>query len=387
MRKRDLLSTQKDLKNKKVIIRIDANVPIKGKTIQNDFRLQAVLPTIHYLLKQEIKQLIIISHLGRPKGVTLSLSLKPIQSYLEKKLKQKVLLVKDVKKYNNKTFPKNKIILLENIRFYKEEEKNNKAFAKKLASFGDLFVNEAFSVCHRAHASIVGIPQFIPSLIGFLLEKECRTLDLLKKTPQKPFVCLIAGGKPETKIKVIKKVIAKADIILIAGKNIYPFFIAAGILKPKQSPLKLDKSIQEDANLLWKKYKNKIVIPLDGVIVNNNKYIIQTTAQFQKLKTVFYGDIGPKTRALFTIHLQKAKTIYWNGPLGIYEDKKLKQRSLKIAKTIAENGNGIIGGGDTIDVVFDAKVEKKMKFISTGGGASLSYFAGDKLPGLEAIKN
>jgi len=380
---------KKKLQGKKVLLRIDANVPIQHKKILNDYRLQQILPTIHYLLESDIKQLIIISHLGRPKGKKkLRLSLNPIFLFFQKHIR---IINQDIKfvKTLPKQLPDNKIILLENLRFHPGEEKNKKQFAKQLASYADIFVQDAFGTLHRNHASVTGIPLYVPSYLGLLVENEIKHLTYLKKNPKKPFVCLIGGGKPETKIPVIEQLIKKAKTVIVAGENCYPFYVSNGLLEKNQCHITVSSAIQKKVDELWEKYKKKIVLPLDGVILDKNKEkgnaTTITTADFMNKKKIYFHDIGKKTIDLFSLHLHNAATIFWNGPLGFIEEKKYRKGTYAIAACIAENGNGYIGGGETQEMVHNLHLEHDMHFISTGGGAALHFVADKTLPGLQAI--
>ncbi len=382
MKLKHLLSSLKssDISTKRVLLRIDANVPLKRGIVADDFRIRAVLPTVKYLARHA-KQLFIVSHLGDPKGKRVSaLSLLPVKTYLEKKLNLKIDFVSDI--YSNHE-PEGKVVLFENIRFFHGEEKNSKDFAKVLASYADLYVNDAFSVSHRDHASVSAITQYLPSYSGFLLESELANLDKLIENPKHPFVCILGGAKPETKIPLLKRLAAIADSILIAGVNVYPFYVAADIIKKSQVPIKIDASVYEEVSRIWARYRHKIILPIDCIVSKGKKILNLNTFGIRGESKVQISDIGPMTVSLFNIHINAAGSIYWNGPLGIYEESLFKKGSVSICKTLATRKNAVIGGGDTAKIVSDLKLNSKMAFISTGGGASLQYLSGQSLPGLK----
>lgn len=334
------------IKNKKVLLRTDFNVPIKKNQILDKTRIIESLPTIKFLLKNN-NFLIIISHLGRPKGKWLNnLSLYPIAKYLGKLLTKKNNLKIKKNYLDNFLFYKinNSVCLLENIRFYSGEEKNSLKFARQLSKLGDVFINDAFSICHRAHASTFGITKFLPSYGGLLLKKEIDSLEKVLKNPRRPLVCIIGGAKIETKLPLIKKLVYIADYLLLGGKIAF-----------------------ENVNIQSK----KIYFPLDKINDPNN----------------LVKDIGERTIKLYSELIKKAKTIFWNGPMGVFEDKKFEQGTKKIAEAVANSqAFTIIGGGETILAIKKYKLSKKVSFISTGGGATLEYLAGEKMPGLEALK-
>ena len=342
----------KSIKNKKVLLRTDFNVPIKNGKILDDSRIKESLPTIYFLLKNN-NQIFIVTHLGRPKlnqkskqGETLQiyknqkLILKPLAIKLARLLKFKIKNSKLKVKINNFDAYKlsNNLYLLENIRFYTGEEENNKKFAKHLASLADIFVNDAFSVCHRVHASIVGITKLLPSYAGLGLEKEVNALDKILKNPLRPLVCIIGGAKVETKLPLIKNFLRLADFVLVGGK--------IGFQKIP--------------------YRNKkLILPVDGF---NTK------------------DIGLKTIDLFIGIIQKAKTIFWNGPMGMFEQKKFEKGTKEIAQAIANSSAfSVAGGGETILALKKYRVVNKISYISTGGGATLEYLAGKELPGIKVL--
>ncbi len=383
-----------DLRGKKVIIRADFNVPLdKSAKITDDTRITAALPTVDYALKNGAAKVILMSHLGRPEGqVNEAYRLTPVAKRLEELLSQKVLRLDDCigevvqEKIKNSV---ERVVLLENLRFYKEEEKNDPVFAKKLASLADVYINDAFGTAHRAHASTAGITKYLPSAAGFLLEKEINYLGKAVSNPQKPFVVILGGAKVSDKILLVENLLPKADSIIIGGGMCYTFLKAQG--RPIGNS-KLEKDRLDIAKQLLEKAKAKnvnVILPVDHVIV-------QSIDSVKDLKTVseipdgWLGvDIGPKTRENFKAVLAEAKTIVWNGPLGIFETDAFAQGTKEIAQYIAglNNITSIIGGGDTAAAIAKFKLEDKMTHISTGGGASLEFLEGKELPGIAALND
>jgi len=337
-----------DFKNKRVLVRVDFNVPFNEKgLISNDFRIRQTIPTIKYLLEQGAKP-ILISHLGEPQGREQKYSLVPVALRLKELSGQKVRFINDcigekVKKEIEET-ESGEIILLENLRFYKEEKENDDNFAKELAKLGDIYVNDAFSACHRPHASIVGIPKYLPSATGFLLEKEIKVLTNLIEKPQKPLIAIIGGAKVETKTKLIDKISEKANFILISGL--------------------IQQEMEEEKIKL--KNPQKIVAPVDDIDT---------------------FDIGPKTIDLFKEKIKLAKTIFWNGPVGKTEEKPFQNGSEEIAKAIIKSDAlSVAGGGETVEFINKIGLAEKFSHVSTGGGAMLEFLSGEKLPGIESLK-
>ncbi|MCP6718238.1 MAG: phosphoglycerate kinase [Patescibacteria group bacterium] len=376
--------TELDLKNKTVLLRCDFNVPIsKNGDILNDFRIQSVIPTIKYLIDKNAK-VILMSHL-ETKGENKSLSL--IVSRLKELLNDKIELVSDYFEKDQKEIAEmlnsNKVVLFENLRFYDQEKDNDQEFAKKLASFGDVFINEAFSVSHRNHASIVSIAQYLPKAAGLLFKKEILTLSKLKERPEQPFVIIIGGVKIKTKIKTILNLLKKSDYLLIGGKIGEAILAYKGILKERQA--------QEDGLIAQIDLTDKrLHLPLDGIIAlkdsidNLREGGIGTV---KKQEDIY--DIGPETIGLFKEVISRAKTILWNGPLGMYEDKRFEKGTKEIAQAITENKSAfkVAGGGETIMAIDKFNLKEKFNFISTGGGAMLKFLAEEKLPGIEALNH
>lgn len=383
-----------DIKNKKIIIRVDFNVPLDdAKHITDDRRITASLPTIEHALKQGASKVILMSHLGRPKGVGFEadFSLKPVAKRLKELLKQDVLIPEDcvgTKVKDAIAQSKERVILLENLRFHKEEEKNDPNFAKELASFADVYVNDAFGTAHRAHASTAGITKYLPSVAGFLIEKELKYLGEAVTNPKRPLAVILGGAKVSDKILLIKNLLTKANTIVIGGGMAYTFLKAQGI-KIGNSKLEADK-VDTARELLAEAKAKGVVIALtsDFVIAPNfqsdeSKIVDEIPDGWESL------DIGPKTRKAFKDILAKARTIVWNGPLGVFERDAYAQGTREIAEFLAtlKDVTVIIGGGDSAAAVAKFDLEDKMTHISTGGGASLEFLEGKDLPGIAALND
>jgi len=381
-----------DLKDKTVLVRADFNVPLDASlNITDDIRIQATLPTIKYILEHGAKKLVIMSHLGRPEGKPVAkYSLKPVGARLKELLGQDVLFLNDcvgdnIKQEIDKS--KEKVILLENLRYHAEEEANDAGFAKQLASLADIFVNDAFGTAHRAHASTEGVTHFLKSAAGFLLEKEIKYLGGAVSNPQKPFMVILGGAKVSDKIGVIENLLPKCDAIIVGGGMAYTFLKAQGRQignsKLEKEKLDLAKSILEQA----KKLNKAILLPIDHVVVDNIDPAAKTEIVGQDIPVGKIAvDIGPLTIKLFEEKLKSAKTIVWNGPLGIFEMDAFSKGTQEIAKFIATlKTTSIIGGGDTAAAIAKFKLEDKMSHISTGGGASLEFLEGKILPGIAAL--
>lgn len=381
-----------DLKNKTVLMRADFNVPQDASlAITDDTRIKATLPTIKYILEKGAKKLVLISHLGRPDGLKVDkYSLKPVAVRLQELLKEPVLFLNDcvgdtVKK--SITSAKEKIVLLENLRYHAEEEKNDPAFAKALSEGMDIFVNDAFGTAHRAHASTEGITHFLKAAAGFLLEKEIEYLGNAVKNPKKPFAVILGGAKVTDKIGVIENLLPKCDAILIGGGMCYTFLKAQGKQignsKLEKDKIDLAKSILEMAKQLNK----KILLPIDNVIVDTIDPNAKTETVGENIPDGKIAvDIGPLTVKLFENTLKSCNTIVWNGPLGIFEMDAFSKGTKAIAEFIATlKTTSIIGGGDTAAAMAKFKLEDKMTHISTGGGASLEFLEGKSLPGVAAL--
>ena len=388
------IKDQINLNQKKVLLRLDLNVPLENGKITDTTRIDKILPTINYLLKNDAK-IIILSHVGRPKGkVVNELSLKPICESLESKLKTNIkFITKNIKEIkSNDLFidQDEKIVILENLRFYEEEEKNDKDFAKHLANLADIYVNDAFSCSHRAHASIFEITKFIPSYAGLQLKLEIEALTKITSEIKKPITCIIGGSKVSSKINIIKNLIPKFDNIIIVGG------MANNILKYKGH--EIGKSLQEDncnqiieeIFSLSKKENCKIFYPEDVVAGKS----LNGSPEVKELENVSKDDlildIGPKT--IKTIHniIDKSNTILWNGPAGYFENPSFAKGSIEISKKIVEkNKNNTIysvaGGGDTVTFLNTVDAINTFNFVSTAGGAFLEYLEGKELPGIKAL--
>jgi phosphoglycerate kinase len=381
-----------DLKNKTVLVRADFNVPQDvNLNITDDTRIRSTVPTLKYILEKGAKKLVIMSHLGRPDGkVVAKYSLKPIATRLKELLGQDVLFLDDCVGDNIKQDidqSKEKVILLENLRFHSEEEANDLNFAKRLASLADIFVNDAFGTAHRAHASTEGVTHFLKSAAGFLLEKEIKYLGGAVSNPQKPFMVILGGAKVTDKIGVIQNLLPKCDAIIIGGGMAYTFLKSQGKQignsKLEKDKLDLAKSILDQAKQLNK----EILLPIDHLVVDNIDANAKTEIVGENIPDGKIAvDIGPKTIKLFEEKLKSAKTIVWNGPLGIFEMDAFSKGTRQVAKFIATlKTTSIIGGGDTAAAIAKFKLEDKMTHISTGGGASLEFLEGKTLPGVAAL--
>ena len=385
----------KDLNQKIVLLRLDLNVPIKQGIITDETRIDKILSTIQFLLMENSK-ILIVSHVGRPKGnINKDLSLKPICENLEKKIQRKIQFVSDdIFKLKRKDFFKdldNQIVFLENIRFYREEENNDLNFSKHLASFADLFVNDAFSCSHRAHASVCKVAEFLPSYAGLQLETEVNALKKVTTEIKKPTTCIIGGSKISTKIGIIKNLIPKFNNIIIVGG------MANNILNFNGN--KIGKSIKEDncekiINEIFdtsKKYSCLITYPEDVMVGKH----MEDKSKKKELDEItdddLILDIGPKTIKKIKDIIEKSKTVLWNGPAGYFENPNFANGSYEIAKTIVKKNKSksiysVVGGGDTIAVLNQINAIKNFNFVSTAGGAFLEYLEGKELPGIKALK-
>ncbi len=388
------IKDQENLNEKRVLLRLDLNVPLKSGIITDQTRIDKILPIINFLIKKKSK-ILIISHVGRPKGeINKDLSLKPICENLEKKLNQKIRLVKnnilDLKRDDLFTDSKEKIIFLENIRFYKEEEKNDTNFAKHLSKLVDIFVNDAFSCSHRAHASVSKITEFLPSFAGLQLETETNALKKVTTEIKKPITCIIGGSKISTKISIIKNLIPKFDNIIVVGG------MANNILNYQGNPI--GKSIKEDncdsiIENIFKSAKThscSIFYPEDVLVGKsmNDKAQIRELSEVENDDLIL--DIGPKTINKIKKIIEISKTILWNGPAGYFENPSFANGSFEIAKKIIEKNQknliySIAGGGDTIAVLNQINAINDFNFVSTAGGAFLEYLEGKELPGIKAL--
>lgn len=386
--------TIKDIqvKGKKVLIRVDFNVPLdKELKVSDDTRIRASIPTIKYCLEQGAGKIILISHLGRPDGkVAEKYRLTPVAGKLSALLGEPVKKLDDCigdKVKLDIAQAKERVILLENLRFYAQEEANDKEFAQKIASLGDIFINDAFGTAHRAHASTEGVTHFLKSAAGFLLMKEIEYLGSALEKPQKPFVLILGGAKVSDKILLVENMLKKVDKIIIGGGMCYTFLKARGIeignSKLEADKIDLAKNILAEA----KEKKVKIVLPIDNVVVDKIEGYSKIDTVGENIPAGLIGaDIGAKTAEIFCSSLKNARTIVWNGPLGIFEIDAFSKGSRKVAEFVANlSAVKIIGGGDTAAMVVKFGLDVKMTHISTGGGASLEYLEGKILPGIAAL--
>jgi phosphoglycerate kinase len=388
------IKNEANLSQKNVLLRLDLNVPLDDGKITDTTRIDKILPTIKFLLENNSK-IIILSHVGRPKGkIVNKLSLKPICEDLKKKLNEDIkFITKNLKKINSKDLFNNqdeKIVMLENLRFYKEEEENNNEFAKRLASLADIYVNDAFSCSHRAHASIFQITKFLPSYAGLQLNLEIDALTKITSEIKKPITCIIGGSKISTKINIIKNLIPKFDNIVVVGG------MANNLLRYKGH--NIGKSIQEvncdqiieEIFSLSKKENCKIVYPKD-VIVGKDLNGPPKIKEINKVsEDELILDIGPKTIQAINSLIEKSETILWNGPAGYFENPNYAKGSLEIAKKIVEKNKAntiysVAGGGDTVALLNSIGVINNFNFVSTAGGAFLEYLEGKELPGIKAL--
>ena len=384
------------VRGKKVLMRVDFNVPIENGVITSEKRIDASLPSINYLSQQGAR-VILMSHLGRPKGEKKpEFSMKPVAENLKTKVKAKVSFVDDcigekvaaaVAALNN-----GDILVLENLRFYKQEEKNDPEFSRQLASFGDIYVNDAFGTAHRAHASTEGVTKYIKQCAaGYLMKKELDYLSIAISAPRHPFVAIMGGAKVSDKIEVITNLLSKVDTLIVGGGMVYTFYKAQG-KEVGKSLLEADKVALAAKVLAEAKAKGKkLLLPIDDVVAlefkNDSPSSIVENGNIPADKMGL--DIGPKSIALFSKELENAKTIVWNGPMGVFEMENFSKGTFAIARALAkatENGaTTIIGGGDSASAIKKAGLAKKVSHVSTGGGASLEYLEGKILPGVAAL--
>lgn len=382
-----------DLKDKRVIMRVDFNVPIKNGTITDDTRIRESLKTINYILEQPGTSLILMSHLGRPKGgPSPEFSLKPVALHLSKLIGKTVKMAPDcigpeVSKMASE-LKAGEVLMLENVRFYKEEEANDPEFAKKLAALGQVYVNDAFGTAHRAHASTEGVAHYLPSGAGFLIEKEVRFFGNLLANPEKPFVAIIGGAKVSTKIGVLQSLLPKVSTFIIGGGMAYTFLKVQGI--PIGKSLCEDDFLKTAQDFLAEAQKIgvEVILPVDHIVADEFKE--DATPQSVPEQSIPEGkiamDVGPKTLELYREKIAQAKNVVWNGPIGVFEFKAFATGTLEVAKMVAEcKGTTVVGGGDSVAAVNKFGFADKIDHVSTGGGASLEFLEGKQLPGILAL--
>lgn len=386
-----------DVTGKRVIVRCDFNVPLtEDGIITDDTRITSAMPTIRYLLDGGAS-VILMSHLGRPKGkADPKYSLKPVAEYLSELLKQKVLFPNVPEVVNDdvaalaKKMEPGQVMLLENVRFRKEETENDPAFAESLAGLADVFVNDAFGTAHRAHASTAGIADYLPAVSGFLLEKEIAFLGNAVANPERPFLAIMGGAKVSDKIPVIEKLLDRVDSLIIGGGMAYTFLAAKGFSVGKSL---LEPAMKEMASALMKKAENKgvrFLLPIDVKV--GKSFANDTMWAYYDAETMpegFMGlDIGPTSMDIFADEIKNAKTIVWNGPMGVFEMPNFAAGTKAVAEAMAEtDATTIIGGGDSAAAVKLFGLEDKMTHVSTGGGASLEFLEGKELPGVAVLED
>jgi len=384
-----------DLRGKRVLCRVDFNVPIKDGRIGDDTRIQASLDTINYVLDQEGASLVLMSHLGRPKGkVVPEYSLKPVAQRLSELLHREVLMAADsvgpeVEKQAG-ALKAGQVLLLENVRFHQEEEANDPEFAARLSRLGELYVNDAFGSAHRGHASTEGVAHHLPGVAGFLMDKEIRFLGGVLENPMKPFIAIIGGAKVSTKIAVLESLLTKVSSFIIGGGMAYTFLKVQG---HQVGNSLVEEELLDTAGSLLKKAKQQgvdILLPVDHLVAS--EFSDQAKAEYIAAVDIPEGkigmDIGKLTLERYNEVIATAKTLVWNGPLGVFEFAEFAKGTLETAKAVARcPGTTVIGGGDSVAAVKQFGLDDKITHVSTGGGASLEYLEGKELPGIVALQN
>jgi len=378
-----------DLKGKRVLMRVDFNVPMQDGKVTDDKRIKASLPTIQYVLDQGAS-VILMSHLGRPKGgpdpeFSLKAAAEVLAGHLGRPVKMAPDCVGPEVEAMAKALQPGEVLMLENTRFHAGEEKNDLELAKQLAALGDVYVNDAFGSAHRAHASTEGVARFLPAVSGFLMEQELEYLGRATSNPEHPYIAILGGAKISDKILVVENLLSKCDKLIIGGGMANTFLAAKGY--NMQDSLVEAEAI-ETAKGILAKYADKIILPVDAVIAD--KFDAETNTQVVDVDKIPAGwrvmDVGPKTLAAYKEALQGARLIVWNGPVGVFEMPKFAEGTFTLARMLAESGaTTVIGGGDSASAVKKAGVAKQMTHVSTGGGASLEFLEGKELPGVAAL--
>jgi phosphoglycerate kinase len=382
-----------DLRNMRVLVRVDFNVPLKEGRITDDTRITAALPTLNYILDQKGASLVIMSHLGRPKKPDKENSLAPVAQRLSELLAKKVTLAPDCigpeAEAAVRAMKPGDVVLLENVRFHPEEEKNDPDFAKKLAALGDVYVNDAFGTAHRAHASTEGVARILPGVAGFLMEKEIKFLGGVFEKPAKPFVAVIGGAKVSTKIAVLESLLPRVTSMIIGGGMAYTFLKAQGRTIGKS--LVEEDFLPTARSFLEKAARDRVevLLPVDHVVAAE----FAETAKPERIDSADVPegkvamDIGPRTVALFRGRIVKAKTVVWNGPMGVFEFPEFSRGTAEIGKAVADcRGTSVVGGGDSVAAASQFGLTERFTHVSTGGGASLELLEGKQLPGVLALQ-